>query len=170
MIKKKNKIRCLLLAVILALLAVGCDPMEEQSYGTANVSPMVEKWRPYVQEYAQKYGIGEYVELLLAMIAQESGGDADRYPDILQCSESAGAPPNSITAAQNISIHIYQYSSFCSKYFSSSAMGKRICSMLSRSRTVTVSFSRVSKSTVTQKGVPISSWRRYRLPIEPARS
>ena len=52
---------------------------------------------PYVQEYAQKYGVGEYVEILLAMIAQESGGDSDRYPDIMQCSESAGMAPNSIT-------------------------------------------------------------------------
>lgn len=56
----------------------------------ANVSPLVEQWRSDVERYAQKYGVSEYVELILAMIAQESGGDADRYPDIMQSSESAG--------------------------------------------------------------------------------
>src|ERR1700744_549328 len=42
--------------------------------------------------------------------------------------------------------------------------------MLSRSRTVTAWSSRVSKSTVMQYGVPISSWRRYRRPIALASS
>ena len=41
-----------------------------------------------------------------------------------------------------------------------SASGTRSCVMESRSRTVTASSSSVSKSTVTQYGVPISSWRR----------
>lgn len=97
MMKQKKKRMCFLLIVLLVLQIAGCEPVEEHLYGSANVSPLVEQWRTYVQEYTQKYGIGEYAELLLAMIAQESGGDADRYPDILQCSESAGASPNSIT-------------------------------------------------------------------------
>ena len=42
-----------------------------------------------------------------------------------------------------------------------------VCSMVSRSRTVTVLCSSVSPSTVMQKGVPASSWRRYRRPIAP---
>lgn len=85
----------LILAMVLQL--AGCEFPEDDMYGTANVSPLVEQWRPYVQEYAQKYGVSEYVEILLAMIAQESGGDSSRYPDIMQCSESAGMAPNSIT-------------------------------------------------------------------------
>ena len=40
------------------------------------------------------------------------------------------------------------------------AMGTRTCSMVSRSRMVTAWSWRLSKSTVTAKGVPISSWRR----------
>ncbi len=36
----------------------------------------------------------------------------------------------------------------------------RSCFIVSRSRTVTALSSSVSKSTVTQNGVPISSWRR----------
>ena len=36
----------------------------------------------------------------------------------------------------------------------------RSCFIESRSRTVTASSVSVSKSTVTQNGVPISSWRR----------
>ena len=47
--------------------------------------------------YADMYGIAEYVDVLLAIIAQESGGDAEKTPDIMQCSASAGLPANSIT-------------------------------------------------------------------------
>ena len=32
------------------------------------------------------YEVSEYVDLLLAIIAQESGGDAEKVPDIMQCS------------------------------------------------------------------------------------
>ncbi len=53
---------------------------------------------------------------------------------------------------------------FARKYCSSSAIGTRSCAIVSRSRTVTVPASAgslpcpiVSKSTVTQNGVPISS-------------
>ena len=59
-----------------------------------------------------------------------------------------------------------QYVSFSVRYAFSSLMGMRTCSMVSRSRTVThrsPGFSpspTVSKSTVMQKGVPISSSRR----------
>ncbi|MNY37311.1 hypothetical protein D3C86_1718660 [compost metagenome] len=42
--------------------------------------------------------------------------------------------------------------------------------MVSRSRTVTARSASESKSTVTQNGVPISSWRRYRRPMAPASS
>ena len=49
-------------------------------------------------------------------------------------------------------------------------MPTRSCCIVSRSRTVTAWSSRVSKSTVTQYGVPISSWRRYRRPIALASS
>ena len=38
--------------------------------------------------------------------------------------------------------------------------GMRSCAIVSRSRIVTASSSSVSKSTVMQYGVPISSWRR----------
>lgn len=41
-----------------------------------------------------------------------------------------------------------------------SAIGTRVCVMVSRSRMVTASSVRVSKSTVRQNGVPISSCRR----------
>ena len=40
------------------------------------------------------------------------------------------------------------------------SIGTRTCSVVSRSRTVTAPSSRESKSTVTQYGVPTSSWRR----------
>ena len=45
-------------------------------------------------------------------------------------------------------------------YCLSSLTGMRFCSMVSRSRTVTVPVSSVSKSTVMHTGVPTSSWRR----------
>ena len=48
---------------------------------------------------------------------------------------------------------------------SSEPIGTRTCWVVSRSRIVTAPSSRESKSTVTHKGVPISSWRRYRRPM-----
>src|SRR5580658_7309358 len=63
-----------------------------------------------------------------------------------------------------------------SKNAKSSEIFNRSCFIVSRSRSVTVSLSSspfspsVSKSIVTPKGVPISSWRRYRRPIAPASS
>src|SRR5439155_19083840 len=50
------------------------------------------------------------------------------------------------------------------------ATGIRSWTIESRSRTVAARSSSVLKSTVTQKGVPTSSWRRYRRPIDPASS
>ncbi len=58
------------------------------------------------------------------------------------------------------------YASLPSRTALRSAMGTRICSILSRSRMVTARSSRVCTSTVTQYSVPISSCRRYRRPIE----
>lgn len=95
--KKWKKILSVLLIAWTVLHMTGCDEMQIDQNGRANVSPMVEQWRPHVERIAAEHGVGEYVELLLAMIAQESGGDAERYPDILQCSESAGDAPNTIT-------------------------------------------------------------------------
>ncbi|UOQ94048.1 lysozyme family protein [Halobacillus shinanisalinarum] len=61
--------------------------------GTAQVSTAVEQYRPLFEKYAAKYGVSDYVELLLAKTMQESGGKLD---DVMQASESLGLPPNTI--------------------------------------------------------------------------
>jgi hypothetical protein len=53
--------------------------------GTANVSTEVLQHQPIVEKYAQQYGIGEYVGIILALMQQESGG---RGNDPMQSSES----------------------------------------------------------------------------------
>lgn len=62
--------------------------------GTAAVSPLVMRYEPLVRQYAEKYGVGGYIPLLLAKMMQESGG---RIPDVMQSSESLGLPRNTIT-------------------------------------------------------------------------
>lgn len=93
---KKGKIKALLCLFILSLLLSGCEG-DYGYYGKADIPPLVEQWREYVEFYADMYGIAEYVDVLLAIIAQESGGDAENTPDIMQCSASAGLPSNTIT-------------------------------------------------------------------------
>lgn len=68
-------------------------------YQVANISNDVLKWKPVVEEYARKYNMDEYVDLILAVMQQESSG---RYLDLMQCSESGfntkySNAPNSIT-------------------------------------------------------------------------
>ncbi|KGX85179.1 bifunctional lytic transglycosylase/C40 family peptidase [Pontibacillus litoralis] len=69
------------------------DDSSNQS-GTANVNENVMVWKPVVTEYAMKYDVQEYVDVILAIIMVESGGNA---LDIMQSSESLGLPPNTIT-------------------------------------------------------------------------
>ena len=48
------------------------------------VSAEVEAYTPYIRQYAEEHGIGEYVELIKAVMMQESGG---KGTDPMQCSE-----------------------------------------------------------------------------------
>lgn len=57
---------------------------DESSSNYTPVSAEVEAYSPVIQEYASKYGIPEYTELVKAVMMQESGG---RGNDPMQCSE-----------------------------------------------------------------------------------
>lgn len=66
----------------------------EGAGGTAQVTPQVLRYEPLVRKYAEKYGVEDYVGILLAKMMQESGG---RLPDVMQSSESIGLPRNTIS-------------------------------------------------------------------------
>ncbi|BDF39849.1 hypothetical protein CE91St62_39100 [Lachnospiraceae bacterium] len=53
---------------------------------TANVSDAVLRYRRDVERIAGRYGMGQYVELILAVMMQESGG---LVPDVMQAAEGA---------------------------------------------------------------------------------
>ncbi|MFA1782411.1 lysozyme family protein [Bacillus velezensis] len=73
---------------------LGSDSSGGGDSGTATVNEKVAKWKPVVSQFADKYGIPDYVDVILAIIMVETGGDS---PDIMQSSESMGLPPNSIS-------------------------------------------------------------------------
>lgn len=88
----------LILIVILLFCAVfhmtGGDNLS-----TVNpVSAEVEAYRPVIQKYADQYGIGEYVELLMAVMMQESGGRGNDPMQSSQCPYNKKYPrkPNGI--------------------------------------------------------------------------
>lgn len=56
------------------------------SSAVSPVSEEVERYEPLIRKYANQYGIGEYVELIKAVMMQESGG---RGLDPMQSSEGA---------------------------------------------------------------------------------
>ncbi len=68
--------------------------MDSTETTNAKLSAEVERYRPLFEIYAKKYGLEKYIDLLMALTMQESGG---RVPDVMQSSESLGLPPNSIT-------------------------------------------------------------------------
>lgn len=53
---------------------------------SAALDAKVEAWRPMVQQYCQKYGIGGYEDLALALMQAESSGNE---PDPMQAAEGA---------------------------------------------------------------------------------
>ncbi len=83
----------LLLIVIVsttALILIGSNGNTNDNngvaMGTSNVSATVLAWKPEVEKYAKQFGIPQYVNLILALIQQESGGSSI---DVMQASEGA---------------------------------------------------------------------------------
>lgn len=93
----------LFLCVFLLILLVAIFGVQQSSNAQAtNLSPEVEAYRSTVADAAADYGMSEYVELLLALMMQESGG---RGLDPMQASEGAyntqyPRVPNGITDPQ----------------------------------------------------------------------
>lgn len=84
-----------LLVIVLIGAVAGVIAMVIGSGGAANsgdsstyqaqVSEQTESYRELVTQYCEKYGIDDYVDLCLAMIEQESGGNP---PDVMQTEQS----------------------------------------------------------------------------------
>lgn len=86
----------LMLLIFLPILAIfgGGISGGGSPTGKANVPPYIEKWRPLLSIYTNKYQVGQYTDFLLALMYQEIGDSSTN--DVMQSSESAGLPPNSI--------------------------------------------------------------------------
>ncbi len=67
--------------------------------GGVQVSEQVEAYRSTVERYAGEYGIRDYVNVLLAIMEEESGG---RGTDVMQASESLGLSPNTLDTESSI--------------------------------------------------------------------
>ena len=73
---------CLLAAVLIFFAVMRTDRLPEE----LTVNAACESYRPDVKEAAAKYGMSDYVDLILALMMQESSGNG---PDVLQSSEGA---------------------------------------------------------------------------------
>ena len=68
-------------------------------YVSLLLSDAVEDYRPKVLTQAKEQGMEAYIELFLAVMQQESGGNGN---DVFQASESKGLPPNTLSADESI--------------------------------------------------------------------
>lgn len=89
--KRKSQVRrqkiLLFIAVLLfCLLSISLLRRPSQSLALRPVNSACESYRNQVQETASYYGMTEYVDLILALMMQESSGIG---PDVLQSSEGA---------------------------------------------------------------------------------
>ncbi|MBC1990384.1 lytic transglycosylase [Listeria seeligeri] len=71
----------------------GTEEATAEAPSALNISPAVEAYRAIVEQECNANDIPECVDIILAIIMQESGASV---PDVMQSSESKGLPPNSI--------------------------------------------------------------------------
>ena len=79
----------LVIVTVTALIIIGSNGNTNDSsvdMGTSSVSAGVSAWKPIVEKYAKQFDVSQYVNLMLALIQQESGGTAI---DVMQASEGA---------------------------------------------------------------------------------
>ena len=77
-------IAVMILIIVILFGGFLCMTGGDNSSTVSSVSAEVEAYEPLIRQYANQYGIGEYVELIKAIMMQESGG---RGLDPMQCSE-----------------------------------------------------------------------------------
>ncbi len=101
-IRKLNLLLILVAAIGLLLFAArfflqnqGAGAFSDPSY----LSDSVLEYRETVELYADKNGIAEYTDYLLAIMQVETGG---RGNDVMQSSESLGLPPGSLDPEDSI--------------------------------------------------------------------
>lgn len=92
-------IAILILIIVILFGGFLCMTGGDNSSTVSSVSAEVEVYEPLIRQYANQYGIGEYVELIKAIMMQESGG---KGLDPMQCSEGGfntkyPRQPNGIT-------------------------------------------------------------------------
>ncbi len=92
-------IAVLILMIVVLFGGILCMVGGDNSGSVSPVSAEVEAYEPLIRQYANQYGIGEYVELIKAVMMQESGG---RGLDPMQSSEGGfntryPRKPNGIT-------------------------------------------------------------------------
>lgn len=92
-------IALLILLIVILFGGILCMVGGDNSSTVSPVSAEVEAYEPLIRQYANQYGIGEYVELIKAVMMQESGG---RGLDPMQSSEGGfntryPREPNGIT-------------------------------------------------------------------------
>lgn len=73
---------------------------------TMNLSPEVLAYRPLVEKACQKEGIPNEVNIILAIMQVETGGKGQ---DVMQSSESAGLPVNTLTTEASINQGVKHY-------------------------------------------------------------
>lgn len=80
------------------------------SGNTTNIglSPEVLSYKPLVEKYCKIENILDQVNLILAIMMQESGG---RVPDVMQSSESLGLPVNTLQPEESIAQGVKYYAS-----------------------------------------------------------
>ncbi|HCV2828466.1 TPA: lysozyme family protein [Listeria monocytogenes] len=110
----------LLFCFLLLFLIIGGSSDSVPASGSdisASLPEAVLRWKDAVQKEAQKNEISEAVPYLLGIIMVESGGNAEKTPDIFQCSESQGWAPNTITdTQQSIEIGVKYFADMWKKY------------------------------------------------------
>ena len=74
----------IILIVVMLGVAISLFGSGSSNSSYTPVSAEVEAYTPIIRIYAQQYGVGEYVELIKAIMMQESGGQGN---DPMQCSE-----------------------------------------------------------------------------------
>ena len=82
----------ILVATILAMISQQQSSMG--TYGTGQIPQAVRQYEEPIKAELAKYGRQDQINVVLAIITQESGGTASK--DIMQASESLGLAPNTI--------------------------------------------------------------------------